>query len=217
MNNLKTFEKTLIQLFSIEAPLVGKVSKQYNTCGNPKCRCKDKNNPKLHGPRYQLSYTLNGKGSSMTVREEDYDDAKSMNDNHIEMRMTVKKLSEYSVALCRELGVSEAYHAMNKVMQKVKTNFGNSGVEFPKEKPLVKMFDSWKEKALQHQASLEKNRIKIRDLEKSRKKWRDEALDSRREKEDLQLMLDKVKKENQTLDNQLGHINSQLQNSKKNR
>ena len=107
----------------------------------------------------KVSYTLNGKGSSMTVRKEDFDDAKRMNDNHIELRTTVKKLSECSVALCRELGVSEAYQAMNKVMQKVKVNLGNLEMEFRQEKSLTEGLDNWKEKALQHQTSLEKNRI----------------------------------------------------------
>ena len=217
MNNLKTFERTLTKLFKIEPPLVGKVSKQYNICGNPKCKCKDKDNPQLHGPRYQLSYTLNGKGSSMTVRKEDFDDAKRMNENHRELRTIVKQLAECSVAICRELGVSQAHKVMSNVIQKAKDSIGNSGRESKCEKPLTESMVKWKERALQHQESLEKNRIKLRDLEKSRKKWRDEALNSRREKEKLQIKLDEVKKENQTLDNRVVHINAQLEDRKKNR
>ena len=36
----------------------GSVSEQYNVCGNPTCRCKDKDNPQKHGPYYQLTTFL---------------------------------------------------------------------------------------------------------------------------------------------------------------
>ena len=49
--------------------------------------------------------------------------------------------------------------------------------------------------ASQRQDILKKDRIKIRDLEKSRKKWRDEAMHSRAEKEDLQCKLNEAQKE----------------------
>jgi len=33
----------------------GSLSRQYNVCGKPNCRCKDPQNPQRHGPCYQLS------------------------------------------------------------------------------------------------------------------------------------------------------------------
>lgn len=45
------------------------MSKQYNVCGNPTCRCKDKENPKKHGPYYQLSYTHKGRSKTEFVRK----------------------------------------------------------------------------------------------------------------------------------------------------
>ncbi len=48
----------------------GSLSEQYNVCGNPTCRCKDKKNPQKHGPYYQLSYSFNKKSTSEFVSTE---------------------------------------------------------------------------------------------------------------------------------------------------
>ena len=46
----------------------GSLSKQYNVCGKPGCRCKDPENPKRHGPYYQLSWVRAGKSTSQFIR-----------------------------------------------------------------------------------------------------------------------------------------------------
>lgn len=46
----------------------GSIGKQYNVCGNPNCRCKDPQNPRKHGPYFQLSYVWAGKSTSRFVR-----------------------------------------------------------------------------------------------------------------------------------------------------
>ena len=51
----------------------GSLSEQYNVCGNPTCRCKDKDNPQKHGPYYQLSYSFNKKSTSQFVSAENID------------------------------------------------------------------------------------------------------------------------------------------------
>lgn len=48
----------------------GSLSKQYNVCGNPNCRCKDKSRPQKHGPYYQLSYVHKGKHTTQFIRRE---------------------------------------------------------------------------------------------------------------------------------------------------
>lgn len=48
----------------------GKLSQQYNICGNPNCRCKA-DPPQKHGPYYQLSFTRKGRSTSHFVRKED--------------------------------------------------------------------------------------------------------------------------------------------------
>ena len=57
-----------------EGPLLpGSIRKQWNVCGMPGCRCKDSDDPRKHGPYFQLSFTLAGKSSSMFVKEEEFE------------------------------------------------------------------------------------------------------------------------------------------------
>jgi hypothetical protein len=63
----------LIDLLN-EGPLLpGSIRKQWNVCGMPGCRCKDSDDPRKHGPYFQLSFTLAGKSSSMFVKEEEFE------------------------------------------------------------------------------------------------------------------------------------------------
>lgn len=47
----------------------GSLSKQYNVCGKPGCRCKDPHNPQRHGPYYQLSWVHQGKSTTQFIRQ----------------------------------------------------------------------------------------------------------------------------------------------------
>jgi len=46
----------------------GSLSRQYNVCGKPGCRCKDPHNPRRHGPYYQISYVHQGKSTTRFVQ-----------------------------------------------------------------------------------------------------------------------------------------------------
>ena len=46
----------------------GSLSKQYNVCGKPGCRCKDPENPQRHGPYYQLSWVHAGQSTTQFIR-----------------------------------------------------------------------------------------------------------------------------------------------------
>src|SRR5438552_4856675 len=48
----------------------GSLSRQYNVCGKPGCRCKDPKQPRRHGPYYQLNYVYRGKKTSKFIRRE---------------------------------------------------------------------------------------------------------------------------------------------------
>ena len=47
----------------------GSLSRQYNVCGKPGCRCKDPQKPRRHGPYYQLNYVYRGKKTSQFIRK----------------------------------------------------------------------------------------------------------------------------------------------------
>jgi hypothetical protein len=56
------------QLLALGNMRPGSLSKQYNVCGKPGCRCKDPKKPRRHGPYYQISYVHRGKSTSRFVR-----------------------------------------------------------------------------------------------------------------------------------------------------
>lgn len=48
----------------------GVLTRQYNVCGKENCRCKDKKNPRRHGPYHQLSYAWKGQSTSAYVKDD---------------------------------------------------------------------------------------------------------------------------------------------------
>jgi hypothetical protein len=56
------------QLREIGPMRPGSLSRQYNVCGKPGCRCKNPTHPRRHGPYYQLNYVYAGKKTSEFVR-----------------------------------------------------------------------------------------------------------------------------------------------------
>ncbi len=213
MNDLKKIERTLEKIFNLSPPLVGKVSEQASRCGNPKCKCKTELG--YHGMHHQLSYTLGGKSSTMTVRDEDVNSAKRMNESHKELRMQLKQLAESSAVVCRENGASKAYELMDEIIQKVRYANSEKFEKFQSAKALEKSRDKWKIRALQYQETLEKNRIKIKDLTKSRDKWRNNTMLARREKEDFLVKLNMAEKKNDVNSKCLQQLETQVNIEKK--
>jgi hypothetical protein len=71
---VKTWEAQIAQikdkLQAHGAMRPGSLSRQYNVCGKPGCRCKDPKRPRRHGPYYQLNYVYRGKKTSRFIRRE---------------------------------------------------------------------------------------------------------------------------------------------------
>lgn len=67
---LDQIEKVKKEILKLGEMRPGSLREQYNVCGNPNCRCKDKRNPRKHGPYYQLSYTHRRKNTSEFVKAE---------------------------------------------------------------------------------------------------------------------------------------------------
>lgn len=68
----------------------GSLSRQYNVCGNPTCRCKA-DPAKRHGPYYQLSYTFRKQSSSQFVREPDVAEVERQLKNYERLRALVEE------------------------------------------------------------------------------------------------------------------------------
>ena len=78
MNPTKPVQKYQQKIATLKAQLLrldrmrpGSLSRQYNVCGKPGCRCKDPQKPKRHGPYYQLNYVFRGKKKSQFIRAVD--------------------------------------------------------------------------------------------------------------------------------------------------
>ena len=93
-DKLKTLEKQIAalkeELLAVGPMRPGSLSRQYNVCGNPKCRCKDPENPKKHGPYYQLSYVHRGQHTTQFVKT----DQVALVRSHIENYRKYKKLTQ---------------------------------------------------------------------------------------------------------------------------
>ena len=77
MNTTRTVKQVEAKIAHIKAQLQkhgpmrpGSLSRQYNVCGKPGCRCKDPKHPRRHGPYYQLNYVYRGKKTSQFIRGE---------------------------------------------------------------------------------------------------------------------------------------------------
>ena len=88
-------QKALVELGEMRP---GSISRQYNVCGNPKCRCKDVRNPRKHGPYYQLSYVHKGRSSSQFIRKEFLAETRQQISNYKKF----KRLTEQWVSLALE-------------------------------------------------------------------------------------------------------------------
>lgn len=86
--------------------LPGSISEQWNVCGKVGCRCKAKENPKKHGPYYQLSYTIAGKSSTMFIKPRDLEEARRRIENYREYRRLCNELVLAWVAQARTEGLS---------------------------------------------------------------------------------------------------------------
>ena len=94
---VETIKRELAQLGDLRP---GSLSKQYNVCGNPTCKCKA-SPPKKHGPYYQLSSTRKGKSRSKFVRKEEVAAVRAQLKNYAKLR----KLTERWIDLAEDLAI----------------------------------------------------------------------------------------------------------------
>jgi len=76
----------------------GTLSKQYNVCGTPGCRCKG-TPPRRHGPYYQLSYTRKGRSHTRFVRREHLPGVTQQLNNYVRLRRLVDRWVDVATKL----------------------------------------------------------------------------------------------------------------------
>jgi Family of unknown function (DUF6788) len=78
----------------------GTLTRQYNVCGTPGCRCKEDPDQR-HGPYHQLSYTWNGKSSSEFVRAPEIARVEEQLRNYVRLRSLVTQWVDAAIKLAR--------------------------------------------------------------------------------------------------------------------
>jgi hypothetical protein len=98
-------ERIKAQITVLGPVLPGSLSKQWNVCGSPGCKCKDPKHPRRHGPYYQLSYTLRGKSSSVFVKPADVTEARRRIRRYDQFKKLCGALVEAYVRDVRQNGI----------------------------------------------------------------------------------------------------------------
>jgi hypothetical protein len=192
MKKLRMLVRALVGIGPI---LPGSISRQFNVCGMPGCRCKDRKAPKKHGPYFQLSYGAKGRSSSMFVKEADSETAGKMTENYRRFRDLTVEIGFELVALCREKGIDEAARTYNEILEQEKTRSIGRKPEPQVQKETV----GERERKSARSSMADKKRVEARDLRASRKKWREEALSLRKKQAALEERLESAIKENSAL------------------
>jgi len=88
-------KRDLVQLDSLR---FGSLSKQYNVCSTPGCRCKA-SPPERHGPYYQISYTRKSISSTRSVKREDLAEVKKQIRNYARLKELVERWVDLATKL----------------------------------------------------------------------------------------------------------------------
>lgn len=94
---IETIKRELVSLGDLRP---GSLSKQYNVCGNPRCRCKG-DPPHKHGPYYQLSFTRKGKSGTQFIKKAHVAMVRKQMKNYSRLRNRVDRWIELSTQLCQ--------------------------------------------------------------------------------------------------------------------
>jgi hypothetical protein len=167
-------EKLVTKLFNLMPVLPGSVNTRYRICGKPNCRCQDKDNPRKH-LAYQLNYCLASKNGTMYLKKSEVDRASEMTSNYKEFRAIYSAIASEMVQLSKTHGVAESYKMMLNVFESVRSKAAGNKHISRSMREIITSRDAWKETAVERQKQLDKTRVTIRDLTKSRAKWRQKA------------------------------------------
>jgi Family of unknown function (DUF6788) len=86
------------ELAELEVLRPGSLSRQFNVCGSPGCRCKA-SPPQKHGPYYHLSHTRNGKGGTRSIDKDDVPTIRAALANYARLRNLVDRWIDLATEL----------------------------------------------------------------------------------------------------------------------
>lgn len=101
---IKRIKQQLLELGPI---LPGSISTQWNVCGKPDCRCKDPKKPQKHGPYHQLSFSLEGRSSTMFIKKDLVDEAKKCQKRYRQFKKLNTQLVQAYIQWARHQGMEK--------------------------------------------------------------------------------------------------------------
>ena len=117
MNTNRSLEGLERQIVTIQEKLralgpmhPGSVSRQYQVCGNPACRCLHPKMPQKHGPYYKLAYVHRGKPVCRFVRADCVEEVKK----RLRVYKTFRTLMDRWIALSIQRGITEFFSTAAK-------------------------------------------------------------------------------------------------------
>lgn len=174
--------KLIKDLMTISPMLPGTLEKRYNVCGKAGCACKDKVNPKKHGPYYRLSLSVKGGNTSMFVKEKDAALVRRMTDAYKAHRNAPIELGLKFVSLCKDLGFEDASQKFIDSLIDVKRELACVKSGSAELKEYKKSQASWKAKAIERRKEIGSKNVKITNLVDSRGHWKEKYQQEKAEK-----------------------------------
>ncbi len=117
MNTTRSMDRLEREITAIKQKLLrlgplhpGSVSRQYQVCGNPACRCMRPTRPQRHGPYYKLAYVHRGKPICRFVRAECVAGVKK----RLAAYKTFRSLIDRWIELAIRQGINVFFSASNK-------------------------------------------------------------------------------------------------------
>lgn len=80
----------------------GSLTRQYSVCGKAGCRCKDRTNPRRHGPYYKVSYVYRARFTSRFVRRQEAKEVRAELANYKRMRKLIETWVGLAIRLAKE-------------------------------------------------------------------------------------------------------------------
>jgi hypothetical protein len=114
LNSLARIQQIKHDLAQLGPILPGSISTQWNVCGNPGCRCKDPKKPRKHGPYYQLSFTVDGKSSTMFVKKQDLKHVRQCTRRYQRFRTLNSELIKAYIQWARDGGLHQTEDTTNE-------------------------------------------------------------------------------------------------------
>lgn len=173
MKELKILIEKQVRLGAI---MPGSIREQYTVCGKTDCVCKDKVNPRKHGPYNQLSFSTKGKSSTMFIKSPDLKAGRDMTEAYKKFRELTQEIGLAMIALSRKHGVQEARRIYDDLYSQALRKYLGHKPESRKLKEITSSRNKWKRKAIERKSDIEKLQVNVRDLTASRDKWKKKAM-----------------------------------------